>query len=91
VVVHHRRRRVGGTDELRPLGVQHFLLGLRVREERAGEEVHDPPDEQLSLTAVEARNLPCSLSDVLDVRVQLGVLAPERLCRTHANPPLLDS
>jgi len=34
---------------------------------------------------------PATEIDTAQLATQLGVLAPERLCRTHANPPLLDS
>jgi hypothetical protein len=62
-----------------------------VRDERAREELYDPPHKRLALADVEARDLPRCLSDVLDVRVQRCVLTSERLCRTHLSPPLLDS
>ena len=79
VVVHHRDGCVSESDELRPLRVEHLLFGLRVRDERAAQELDDPADKQLPLCAVEARDLARGLPDVLDVEEQLFVLSSERL------------
>ena len=56
-----------------------------MRDERAAQELDDPADKQLTLCAVEARDLARGLPDVLDVGEQLFVLSSERLCGTHFN------
>jgi hypothetical protein len=48
-----------------------------MRNERAAQEVHDPPDQDLALGVVKTRDLARRLRDVLDMRVQLSVLPPE--------------
>jgi hypothetical protein len=57
-----------------------------MRNERASQEVHDPPDQYLALGVVKTRDLARRLRDVLDMRVQLSVLPPEWLCRAHLLP-----